>query len=108
MQTFAHFGGVGGHHVTDRAWASANLVSSAGSQALDFMCCRYGANSSHQPPPGANAPPLLNQGGELQPEPRTGALACTKEGSLSLNQGGELLTVRNADGGHDVYENAGT
>src|ERR1017187_7659060 len=37
---------------------------SAGSQALDIPCCSNATDSCHQPPPDANAPPLLNQGGE--------------------------------------------
>ena len=64
---------------------------SAGSQAPDFACCGNRTNSCHRPPPALTRRPSL-----------------TKEGSFSLNRGRELLTARNADGGHDICENKGT
>ena len=59
----------------------------AGSQAVDFTFPRYDTNSCHQPPPGANAPPLLNQGGEPWPEPSRGAYiykAMQMEATISM------------------------
>jgi hypothetical protein len=64
MQASVHFGGIGGHHVTDRAWASAIFVSKCRISGARLNMLQIWYQLLFQPPPGANAPPLLNQGGE--------------------------------------------